>query len=409
VKITKLSLVAILAGGMVSVLNAEVNLKTDGQAVIYYQTADSFGDADMFDHAPNSKANAGLQLNISADLGDGFGMGYQGTFLGTLGLEKNAVGGVMQQAGEDLNDFATTKIYLTKKLGNTTFKAGRQELPKKLSPLAFSEGWNVFKNTFDAVVLMNGKTDKKGNIIGGDIPDTLIVGAYVSKSNNHGGVVGKGNLGEFTDMADGALPSGAYMLTIANQSVKQVPITLSYYSLPDLTGGEEGYAVWGDVQVDAGIPVKFGLQGGQLSPENGLDETTAFGAKLSGQAGPVSATLAYTTVDDGDLPIQNVGTNVKTPLYTQMILNQKAIKLDADTAMLKLAMQAGPGKAIAQYSMTTANEKNLNGDGNDYNELDVIYKFKALGSDMLAAYVMQDFENKDDPNNIIRFWIRHKF
>ena len=398
VKITKLSLIAILAGGMVSVLNADVNLKTKGQAVIYYQTADSFGDADLFDHAPNSRANAGLQLNINADLGDGFGLGYQGTFLGTLGLEKNAVGGVMQQAGEDLNDFATTKVFLTKKLGNTTLKFGRQELPKELSPLAFSEGWNVFKNTFDAMVAINK-----------DIPDTTVVGAYVSKSNNHGGVVGKGNLGEFGDMADGALPSGAYMLTIANQSVKQVPITLSYYSLPDLTGGEEGYAVWGDVQIDAGIPVKFGLQGGQLSPENGLDETTAFGAKVSGKAGPVSATLAYTTVDDGDLPIQNVGTNVKTPLYTQMILNQDSIKLDADTAMVKLAMQAGPGKAIAQYSMTTANDKNLNGDGNDYNELDVIYKFKALGANMLAAYVMQDFENKDDPNNIIRFWIRHNF
>ncbi len=47
--------------------------------------------------------------------------------------------------------------------------------------------------------------------------------------------------------------------------------------------------------------------------------------------------------------------------------------------------------------------------GNDYNELDLIYKFKALGSDMLAAYVMQDEDNRDDPNNIVRFWIRHKF
>ncbi len=81
-KITRLSLIAILAGGMVSVLNAEVNLKTSGQAVIYYQTADSFGDADLFDHAPNSKANAGLQLNISSDLGDGLGWGTKEHFLG---------------------------------------------------------------------------------------------------------------------------------------------------------------------------------------------------------------------------------------------------------------------------------------------------------------------------------------
>ncbi len=35
--------------------------------------------------------------------------------------------------------------------------------------------------------------------------------------------------------------------------------------------------------------------------------------------------------------------------------------------------------------MTTANEKNINGDGNDYHELDLIYKFKALGANMLVA------------------------
>ncbi len=64
----------------------------------------------------------------------------------------------------------------------------------------------------------------------------------------------------------------------------------------------------------------------RYAPENNLEETTAFGAKITGKAGPLGVTLAYSTVDDGDIPIQNVGTGVKTPLYTQMILNQKAIK-----------------------------------------------------------------------------------
>ncbi len=89
--------------------------------------------------------------------------------------------------------------------------------------------------------------------INSDIPDTTVVGAYVSKSNNHG------DLSQFDDMAGGALPSGGYMVTIANKSVKEVPVTLSYYSLPDVAGGEGGYALWGDVPIDAGIPIKFGL------------------------------------------------------------------------------------------------------------------------------------------------------
>ena len=146
-----------------------------------------------------------------------------------------------------------------------------------------------------------------------------------------------------------------------------------------------------------------------MNGADGADDTTGMGIKVSGKAGPANLTLAYTSVDDGDAKIENVGTGVKTPLYTQMILNQKAIKKDADTVMLKAVAPAGPGKLIAQYAMTTANDKNLNGDGNDYSELDVIYKFKALGTKMLVAYVMQDLDAKDDPNNIIRFWTRYNF
>jgi predicted porin len=207
-------------------------------------------------------------------------------------------------------------------------------------------------------------------------------------------------------MAGGALPHGAYMLTVANKSLKQVPITLSYYSLPDLAGGEEGSALWADVQVDAGIPVKFGLQGGQIAPENNMEDTTAFGAKINGKAGPAALTLAYSSVDDGTLGVKNVGTNVKTPLYTQMILNQNHIARDADTILVKGVVPVGPGKIIAQFGATTDNSD----DGTDYQELDFIYKFKALGADMLAAYVMSDHDvDGQDPNNIIRVWTRYNF
>jgi len=397
VKITKLSLATIAVMGIVGGLNADIDLKVGGQGGIYYQTMDLGGDADLFDHAPNSRANFGLQLNLNADLGNDFGFGFQETFLRTLGLENNLVGNTMQTAKKDtLNAHVMTKLYLTKKISNTTLKIGKQELPKALSPFAFSEGWNVFKNTFDAAVAINT-----------DIPDTTVVGAYVAKSNGTGGnTIGLTNLGDFDDMAGGALPHGAYMLTVANKSLKQVPITLSYYSLPDLAGGEEGSALWADVQVDAGIPVKFGLQGGQIAPENNMEDTTAFGAKINGKAGPAALTLAYSSVDDGTLGVKNVGTNVKTPLYTQMILNQNHIARDADTVLVKGVIPVGPGKIIAQYGATTDNSD----DGTDYQELDFIYKFKALGADMLAAYVMSDHDvDGQDPNNIIRVWTRYNF
>ena len=65
-----------------------------------------------------------------------------------------------------------SQAYLTYGIGNTSIKVGRQELPKSLSPFAFSEGWNVFKNTFEAALVVNT-----------DIPDTTLVGAYVNRAN----------------------------------------------------------------------------------------------------------------------------------------------------------------------------------------------------------------------------------
>jgi hypothetical protein len=399
VKITKLSLAAITAVAMTTGAMAEVDLKTTGQAVVYYQTADA-GTVDMFNKDASS-ANVGLQLNVNGDLGNGFGLGLQGTALGTAGLENNLVSGVRQKADGTLNGAALTKAYITKKMGNTLVKAGRQELPKSLSPLAFSESWNVFKNTFDAVVAING-----------DIQDTTIVGAYVSKSNGHG------NLGSFANMGanagghqNGTLDSGAYMLTVTNKSSKVIHPTLSYYALKDIMGAESGSALWADVKVDANLPVKFAFQGGQVDPSNNLSKTTAYGLKVTGKANNVDLSLAYSSVDDGAVALQNVGTGVKTPLYTQMIGNQNFISTDADTVVLKAAMPLATGKLIAQYDLTTDNSAARN----DYQELDLIYKFKALGTDMLAAYIMQKANNNtfadatDDTNNIIRVWTRHNF
>ena len=397
-KITKLSLAAIAAMTITTGAMADVDFKIGGQTVVYYQTSDA-GELDMF--AENaSKANVGIQLNATADIGNGYGLGFQGTALNTVGVEGNLVDGVMQSGlgnnGDTANAadyFAFTKAYLTKKLGNTTLKLGRQELPKKLSPLAFSEGWNVYKNTFDAVVAINT-----------DVADTTIVGAYVSRSNRHGNLNAFGAL-DGTVAGSDDQNNGAYMLTVQNKSVAGLTPTLSYYQLPS-----SAKAVWLDVNANmaklAGVPVSVALQGGQINTNASGDvDSKAIGAKVAGKAGPATISLAYSKTNNGAVATRNLGTGVKTPLYTQMIVNQDHISTDADTIVLKAAMPAGPGKLIAQYGMTTDNSAAEN----DYNELDVIYKFKALGTDMLAAYVRRDADKAPDPQNIVRVWSRYNF
>jgi len=447
VKITKLSLAAIAAMTLTTgaMANEGIDFKITGQAVVYYETQGAGKDNSLFGQ-DSSQANAGIQLNANSDLGNGFGLGLQGSALSTWGLEDHIVSGVKQGGlgaqGDTANGtdyFNISKAYLTKKIGNTTLKAGRQELPKSLSPLAFSEGWNVFKNTFDAVVAINS-----------DIPDTTIVGAYVARSNNN-----TGDTTTFNDMHTGtkftaggavnksATIDNAYMLTIANKSSKMFQPTLSYYALKDIalttTGGaptsinpnilegKSGSALWLDIKADAGLPVKLALQAGQVDPDAqgaNLKKTKAYGAKISAKVSGVSLSLAYSDVDDGSVSIQNVGTGIKTPLYTQMVYNQNFISSDAKTTVLKASMPVGSGKVIAQYGMTKdGNTGGTNATQNDYNEFDVIYKTKLGGMNVFAAYIMRDADlnsfgqaadrtapvTTDKKDNIVRVWTRYNF
>jgi len=399
----KLSTIAIMATTLLTGVMAEADIKVGGQGVFYYQTNDSSG-SDFFSQ-DSSSANAGLELSVKADIGKGFDLEYQETFLGTVGLEKSIVSGTRQNAHKnDLNSHAMTRFYMTKEIDNTLFKLGRQELPKSLSPLAFSEGWNVFKNSFDAAVVVNK-----------DIIDTTIVGAYVSGSNRHN------NLSKFDNLSanslaleekgvDATLNSGAYMLTVVNNSIKNVPITATYYSLKDIAGLESGNALWLDVKSNYD-PVKVAFQAGQIDPENNLDKTTAVGLKISGKIEKIGVSLAYATVNDGDVAMQNVGTGVKTPLYTQMIANQNFIARDADSFVLKAVGKLPVGKLIAQYNMTSDNSDAKN----DYGEFDLIYKFKALDTKMFLAYIAQTTEKKtfaggtEKSANTVRFWSRYNF
>ncbi|MEA2110650.1 MAG: hypothetical protein U9P71_01245 [Campylobacterota bacterium] len=372
-----------------AVATADVDVNVGGQAVVYYQTNDS---VDFF-HQDSSNANVGLQLNLDADLGNGFGAGGQYSMLGTLGLEKNLVSNIMQTGNGNLNGGALTKVYLTKKAGNTLIKVGRQELPKSLSPLAFSEGWNVFKNTFDAVVAINS-----------DLPETTLVGAYVSASNNHGDLSNFNDLAASTQLGALDVQNGAYMLTAATKLIPATSLTASYYYLDEVGGLGDASALWLDAQIAVPV-VSLAVQAGTIMPDiDGTEDTVAFGAKAGMNLGPVAASLAYTDVDDGTANIQNVGTGVKTPLYTQMVANQGFISNDSSTFVAKAALGLGTGKLIAQYGMSSRG-----GAENDYNELDVIYKFKALEMNMLAAYVMRGGDDNVPDSDIIRFWTRYNF
>ena len=468
----------IMAGGDIApvepVVEAPVVASTwewSGTAKLYYQTMDHdnyiagvagqdgnlgagiVGRGNSLFDKWSSAADAGLQLRVANKnlAGTGIGFGAEMTGLATLGLVNSGlVSATMQttnQAGvnyqgipftnpngvSDLEGGYISKAYLTYAFGNTSIKVGRQALPKSLSPFAFSEGWNVFKNTFEAALVVNT-----------DIPDTAIVLAYVTRGNGSlsdaGSIVAitskpwlagfsaspallaPQDLGTWKDMGIG-------LLTVQNKSIAGLTVTGSYYYGSDY-GNVDGLDVdilWGDIAyAPADFPVNVALQGGWIDPDlagANVDKTSAWGAKIGGTVGPVSLSVAYSDVNskaNSLVGLDNAGTGVKTPLYTQMVLNQVFIDgrfSDSQTTEVKAVYKGLGGKLVAAYGMT-----NLEDGNRDYNEFDFIYatkfdtsigkigtKFMWMNQDFDGRHITGANPDTDDTNNVVRIIVSYDF
>jgi hypothetical protein len=144
------------------------------------------------------------------------------------------------------------------------------------------------------------------------------------------------------------------------------------------------------------------------------NNTVAWGLKAGGDFGMFDASIAYSSVNDGDSGVFNVG-GVKTPLYTQMILNQNAIRIDSDTFVVRAGMKALGGKFDIAYNYSILGSANTNGGsnyfGDNYQELDLTYKTKVLNdtTTLFAGYIYRDAANWQNGYSTIRFWARYNF
>ena len=386
---------------------AASNWDFNGQAALYYQTRDNAND-DLF-AKETALGAAGLQVQgTNKNVWNGVGAGFEMTGMSDLYLAPEVVSGFMQNInnnvvapGSDLlNNRATTdsgaeitQAYLTYGIGNTSIKLGRQALPKSLSPFAFSEGWNVFKNTYDAALVVNT-----------DLPDTTLVLADVKGANYIT------NLGAFNQVNKN---DGAYMLTAQNKSIADLTLTGSVYYLPNfftVADNDDATIAWADAKYKMG-DIAVALQGGTVMGDAvtaNAENTVAFGAKVGGNFSGIDASLAYSNVNDGQAGVFNAG-GVKTPLYTQMILNQGAIRKDNDTVVARVGTAALGGKVGLAVDYTKSNATGVE----DYTEADLTYKTKVFNNTttLFAGYVytQQDGVNNDDAQNMIRVWGRYNF
>ena len=379
-----------------------------GQGVVYYQT---IGDDtnDLFDQGEvgefsGAAATAGLKLKVTNnDVLAGIGMGFAVNGISTLNLENSIVSDGMQGAGnvaafgagndvDDLTDGGwLSEAYLTYGFGNTSIKAGRQTLPKSLSPFAFSESWNVFENTFDSILVVNS-----------DIQDTAIVGVWVQGANfnSFGPVATSNNMTDFNSVNS---DDGVYLLTVQNKSIENLTLTGSFYYGQDFAGGTDDLEIfWGDAAYDAG-DFTVAIQGGSVDV-GAADDITSFGAKIAGSVSGVNLMAAYSDVEDG-FPFQLGGTT--SALYTTTVTNQLVtgiVETDSDKVLLAANTDVLGGNLAAAYAMT---DSDVAGDTDEFN---LVYSTNVTDALALtAAYVYVDADTIGEELDVVRVIANYNF
>ena len=374
--------------------------KFNGQAVAFTQTVDQHGEGSLFDEE-STYAAIGVQMTaVNKDIVAGIGAGLQVTGIHADTGDAEGFYGSGGDAGTTSGGI--TQAYLTYGLGNTSLKVGRQELPKSLSPFAFSEGWQMFKNTFDAALVVNT-----------DVPDTTLVYAAVVNSNRSiGNYADEDAFNKINDNGD-----VVHMLTAQNKSIKGLTLTGTYYLAPEFTTEGDLSVIWGDAKFKISN-YTLALQGGKVLAEDlapDYKDTTAFGAKIGAKFGIFGACAAYSSVDEGTIGITNLGTGIKSPLYTQMVLNNVGQLHASDSDYLKLSasVEALGGKFIANYGMALEKRDgagNALADGENPTEIDLMYKTKIGNMKLFAAYILTDPDKAGvDTNNFVRVWARYSF
>ena len=375
--------------------------KFTGKAVVAYATDDLDSNASGYGNPAglaqddglfgqgSSTANAGVSLKAeNADVIGGLGLGVKLVGLGTLGLEEDVVSNVFQTADGNLNGGAITELYATYGIGNTSIKLGRQELPKALSPFAYSEGTfdALFANTYGAALVVNT-----------DIPDTVLVGAWVQNAN------GGGNLGDFNKLNDN---DGVWMLTAQNKSIADLTLTGSVYYATDFLTTDNLVIAWLDAGYKMG-DMNLGLQGGTVRHDAFIDNTVAFGGKLEGKANIISYGVAVTDVNDGGLVmiggvptsvgfdgVFNVGGGTDNVLYTTLENNVGYDSFDSTTYMAKIGADVlGGNLGLAAAYSDLGNAWGTTTDS--FTEVDLAYTTTVGALDLTAMYVYSD----DDAND----------
>ena len=339
---TKNKFIGILAAAIIAAANSAIaadtitdafkNGKFNGEAKIWYQTNDYDADTDIFD-AENSWFDAGLRFSYATDTYKGFGLGATFYGIDDLGAYESVADRSMLNVDPSETGAWLGEAYGTYTIGNTSAKAGRQNI---LSPLVNSDDWAIFPNNFEAVLIKNS-----------DIPDTTVIGGYVWKERWLQSVDQK-----FDDFHNDVLMIGAI-----NKSIPDSELIAYFYEADDddistVESDDNTIAAYVEAKTKFAM-LNLGAQFIRIDPDSkGSDPTNAVGAKINTKLWVIDLTGAYVHVGDGArLAAKLSDHRIKTPLYTATIAGDGDIAGRPDSNSYKLSASVTP---LEQLTLTTA-------------------------------------------------------
>ncbi len=343
-KFTKLSLIAVLA--VSGAFAGESTLS--GDAKLFYGTTDA-GDADLF-NKNGATGDSSVNLNYAKEFKNGVKANLGMTGVSTLGLEGTLVSGTWVTHNDgDVQDavWIDTANLVLKPVDKTMLVVGRQTLD---TPLAFTETWNVAKNTFDAAVAVDNH-----------IKDTTLIGAWVGRGNGHNGYNNiHGGMSKYGALNGGqetalAANEGAFAAAVVTKAIPMTTAQAWFYNVRN-----EADAFWLQADVAPSKAVSVGLQYSQISPKgvvDGADDTKAMAVKVGYNVGDIDLAAAYSKVDDkGLVYMGNTATSGahggQSKLYTEAWWNYNFVgQAGAESMMISAAY----GPFTAQYT-TVAND-----------------------------------------------------
>ena len=297
----------IFAGGDIAPVEPAAPASADfwGQIGVRYEWNDNIGGNYNLGDNKNNKFSTAIVLGVEKQLAYGFGFGAEVAGWSDFGFDiadKSAV------ASGDATSAEVSQAYLTYSFGNTAIKAGRQALPKAVSPWAWSDrSVGVIDYAYDAVVVANT-----------DLQDTTLVGAWVANAVNGNSPTHLGNGNE-----------GIWMLAAVNKSLANTTLTLTGYYAPNFQLTDAGvksvtvvnpddvWSIWASAVtnfdgVTAGLQVAY--VDGNVDDNTGksLDSTFGIAGKIGSSWGDFDATLVASYINDGKYSLKTAGTGLGT-------------------------------------------------------------------------------------------------